>query len=316
MNFKRPAFILVLTIAAALSMAAQVPAPNPAPAPTPAPAQAQTPAPAIVQANPALWVVKGPHATVYLFGTIHVLKPGIAWQTPKVLAATDASQSLIEEIADIDDTAAMQPLIKQLGTDPDHPLSTKISKDDLALVDSAIKQMGAPGESVLEPLRPWLAGLTLSVLPMLKAGYDPKSGVDMTLAAAFKTANKPVTGLETVEEQLHIFSDMPLAQEVESLHIQLKNLDHSTADLDSTVTAWEKGDVETIAKIENDVFIKDDPALYQKLVVQRNKNWTERLVKLLQGEGTTFVAVGAAHLAGPDSVLKMLEARGFKITTL
>ena len=316
MNFKRPAFILVLTIAAALSMAAQVPAPNPAPAPTPAPAQAQTPAPAIVQANPALWVVKGPHATVYLFGTIHVLKPGIAWQTPKVLAATDASQSLIEEIADIDDTAAMQPLIKQLGTDPDHPLSTKISKDDLALVDSAIKQMGAPGESVLEPLRPWLAGLTLSVLPMLKAGYDPKSGVDMTLAAAFKTANKPVTGLETVEEQLHIFSDMPLAQEVESLHIQLKNLDHSTADLDSTVTAWEKGDVETIAKIENDVFIKDDPALYQKLVVQRNKNWTERLVKLLQGEETTFVAVGAAHLAGPDSVLKMLEARGFKITTL
>jgi len=316
LNFKRPAFILVLTIAAALSMAAQVPAPNPAPAPTPAPAQAQTPAPAIVQANPALWVVKGPHATVYLFGTIHVLKPGIAWQTPKVLAATDASQSLIEEIADIDDTAAMQPLIKQLGTDPDHPLSTKISKDDLALVDSAIKQMGAPGESVLEPLRPWLAGLTLSVLPMLKAGYDPKSGVDMTLAAAFKTANKPVTGLETVEEQLHIFSDMPLAQEVESLHIQLKNLDHSTADLDSTVTAWEKGDVETIAKIENDVFIKDDPALYQKLVVQRNKNWTERLVKLLQGEGTTFVAVGAAHLAGPDSVLKMLEARGFKITTL
>ena len=316
MNFKRPAFILVLTIAAALSMAAQVPAPNPAPAPTPAPAQAQTPAPAIVQANPAHWVVKGPHATVYLFGTIHVLKPGIAWQTPKVLAATDASQSLIEEIADIDDTAAMQPLIKQLGTDPDHPLSTKISKDDLALVDSAIKQMGAPGESVLEPLRPWLAGLTLSVLPMLKAGYDPKSGVDMTLAAAFKTANKPVTGLETVEEQLHIFSDMPLAQEVESLHIQLKNLDHSTADLDSTVTAWEKGDVETIAKIENDVFIKDDPALYQKLVVQRNKNWTERLVKLLQGEGTTFVAVGAAHLAGPDSVLKMLEARGFKITTL
>ena len=316
MNFKRPAFILVLTIAAALSMAAQVPAPNPAPAPTPAPAQAQTPAPAIVQANPALWVVKGPHATVYLFGTIHVLKPGIAWQTPKVLAATDASQSLIEEIADIDDTAAMQPLIKQLGTDPDHPLSTKISKDDLALVDSAIKQMGAPGESVLEPLRPWLAGLTLSVLPMLKAGYDPKSGVDMTLAAAFKTANKPVTGLETVEEQLHIFSDMPLAQEVESLHIQLKNLDHSTADLDSTVTAWEKGDVETIAKIENDVFIKDDPALYQKLVVQRNKNWTERLVKLLQGEGTTFVAVGAAHLAGPDSVLKMLEARGFKIATL
>jgi len=316
LNFKRPAFILVLTIAAALSMAAQVPAPNPAPAPTPAPAQAQTPAPAIVQANPALWVVKGPHATVYLFGTIHVLKPGIAWQTPKVLAATDASQSLIEEIADIDDTAAMQPLIKQLGTDPDHPLSTKISKDDLALVDSAIKQMGAPGESVLEPLRPWLAGLTLSVLPMLKAGYDPKSGVDMTLAAAFKTANKPVNGLETVEEQLHIFSDMPLAQEVESLHIQLKNLDHSTADLDSTVTAWEKGDVETIAKIENDVFIKDDPALYQKLVVQRNKNWTERLVKLLQGEGTTFVAVGAAHLAGPDSVLKMLEARGFKITTL
>jgi uncharacterized protein YbaP (TraB family) len=267
-----------------------------------------------VQANPALWIVKGSHATIYLFGTIHILKPGIDWHTAKVESAIAASQTLCEEVADIDNPDSLKPLINELGTDPTHPLSTKITKDDLALLDTAIKQMGAPGESVLEPLRPWLAGITLSVLPMIKAGYDPQSGVDLALSAEFKAAKKPVNGLETMEQQLHFFADMPVADEVESLHLQLKELDHATKDIDSTVAAWEKGDVETIAKIENEDFIKEYPTLYQKLVVKRNKAWTEQLVTLLKGEGTTFVAVGAGHLAGPDSLQKMLTASGYTVT--
>jgi len=310
----RAALFLLVLLSSTVAHAQQAqPEAKATPAPT---TPAQPVSQPTLHANPALWLVKGPHATLYLFGTIHVLKPNVDWQTPKVLSATNSSQTLVEEVANLGDTEAMTPLIKQLGTDPDHPLSSKITKEDLAIIDTSIKQMGASGESVLEPLRPWLAGLTLSVLPMIKAGYDPQSGVDLTLAGVFKTAKKPVNGLETVEEQLHIFADMPLAQEVESLHIQLKQIDHAAADLDNTVAAWAKGDVETIAKIENDQFLKEDPSLYQKLVVQRNKAWTEKLVKLLQGEGdaTTFVAVGAAHLAGPDSVQKMLQARGYTVT--
>lgn len=279
----------------------------------PAPA-ATAAAPVAVQATPALWVMKGPKATVYLLGTIHIMKPGVEWHTAKVMAAVNQSQTLVEEVADLSDVAAIRPLMMQLGMDQEHPLSTKITKEDLALVDGALKQMGAPGESSVEPMRPWLVGLTLSVLPLMKAGYDPQSGVDMTLSKEFKAAGKPVAGLETVEQQLHILADLPLADEVESLHLQLKDLDHATADTEKTVAAWEKGDVATIAKIENDEFVKEYPALYQKLVVARNKAWAEKLATMLQGEGTTLVAVGAAHLAGPDSVQTLLTAKGFTVT--
>ena len=304
------AFALVGTMAAV----GQTPTPTPA-----AGVATAAPAPiASVPADPAIWVVKGPHATIYLFGTVHVMKPEVSWHTAKVKSAIEASSTLIEEVDNIDqaDQAQMQALMLKLGMDQEHPLSTKITKEDLALLDAAAKKMGVPGEQALEPMRPWTAQVILSVVPILQAGYDPKSGVDITLATEFRAAKKPVQGLETMEEQLHFFSDMPQAEEVEALHLQLKNMDSSTKDLVEVVEAWKKGDADSIAAIENRSFEKEYPALYERLVVQRNKVWAERLGKLVQGEGTTFVAVGAAHLAGPDSVQKLLEAKGIKSSRL
>jgi len=301
---------LALALLGTMAAVGQTPAPGAAPvAPTPS---------ATVPADPAIWVVKGPHATIYLFGTIHVMKPEVSWHTDKVKSAIESSSTLIEEVDNVDqaDPAQMQALMLKLGMDQEHPLSTKITKEDLALLDAAAKKMGAPGEQVMEPMRPWTAQVILSVVPIMQAGYDPKSGVDIALAAEFRAAKKPIQGLETMEEQLHFFSDMPQAEEVEALHLQLKEMDSSTKDLVDVVEAWKKGDADTIASIENRSFEKEYPALYTRLVVQRNKAWAEKLSKLLQGEGTTFVAVGAAHLAGPDSVQKLLEAKGIKSSRL
>ena len=315
MNNRFPSFVgkgVALALAVVGTMAAI--GQSPAPAPTPS---TQAPV-ATVPAEPAIWVVKGPRATVYLFGTIHVMKPEVSWHSAKVKSAMEASSTLIEEVDNVDqaDPAQMQALMLKLGMDQAHPLSTKITKEDLALLDAAAKKMGAPGEQVMEPMRPWTAEVILSVVPIMQAGYDPKSGVDIALATEFRAAKKPVQGLETMEEQLHFFSDMPQAEEVEALHLQLKNMDSSTKDLTDAVEAWKKGDADTIASIENRSFEKEYPALYTRLVVQRNKAWAEKLSKLLEGEGTTFVAVGAAHLAGPDSVQKLLEAKGIKSSRL
>jgi uncharacterized protein YbaP (TraB family) len=111
-------------------------------------AQATATAPAspavLTEATPAMWKIKGVHGTVYLFGSIHVMKKDVRWETAKVKDALGASDTLYLEIAGLDDASlqAAQPQILQMGTDTEHPLSTKISKDDVALLDSAVKGMG------------------------------------------------------------------------------------------------------------------------------------------------------------------------------
>jgi uncharacterized protein YbaP (TraB family) len=279
------------------------------------PAAAAKPAEPTVMANPAIWRVKGKHGTVYLFGSVHVMKPNVQWETPKVKSAFDASDLLYLEVANLDDTAALQPMLLQSGLDAAHPLSTKISKEDLALLDAAVKSMGLPGEQMMEPMQPWLVSVTLSVLPMMKDGFAPTSGIDTTLLADEKAAQKPVKGFETMQEQMHLMADLPEAQQVAMLHRDLTELDKSAADTNALVAAWEVGDVEKIGKIDNDELATKYPAEYKRMVVDRNVKWAATLDGLLKDPttGTVFVAVGAAHLAGPDSVIKMLEKDGWKV---
>ena len=281
-------------------------------------AQAQVwppPPQADVAANPALWRVKGAHGTVYLMGSVHIMKPNVKWESDKVLEALAASDVLYLEIANLDDQAAAAPLAMQFGVDTAHPLSTKISKDDLALLEAAAKGAGLPGEQMFEPMRPWLVSMTLSVVPMLKAGYQPTSGIDLKLLAEAKAEQKPVKGFETMLEQMHIMADVPEAEQVKMLHKDLTELDQSTAEMNDIVVAWEHGDVETIGKIDNDELAMKYPDEYKRLVVERNQRWVTTLEGLLKdpATGPVFVAVGAAHLAGPDSVIRLLEKDGWKV---
>jgi len=276
-------------------------------------------APAITTAaTPAMWQVKGVHGTVYLFGSVHVMKKGVEWETAKVKDALKSSDVVYLEVADLgpEGIKAMQPMILEMGMDPTHPLSTKISKADVDLIDSAVKTLGGPGEATFEPFQPWLVYLTLSVLPAVQAGYEPDSGIDQKLLAEAKGENKPVKGFETAEEQLHFLADFPEPQQIELLHQTLVDLPKSTGQMDEMVADWTKGDVEKIAALENDEMKTKYPALYEKLLVKRNQHFADVLAGVLKdpATGTVFVAIGAAHLAGPDSVLKMLAAKGFSAT--
>jgi len=278
-------------------------------------AAAANPPTGTVTADPAWWRVKGVHGTVYLLGSVHVMKPNVSWESPKLMAALQSSDVLYLEVANMDDTAAMAPLAIQFGTDMAHPLSTKLTKDDVALLDTVAKSVGLPGEAMLEPMQPWLVSATLEVVPMLKDGYDPSSGIDMTLLAESRRTQKPVKGFETISDQLHIMADVPDAEQVALLHEQLTEMDKSAAEMNDIVSAWERGDVEKIARIDNEELAVKHPAEYKRMVVDRNTRWAATLDGLLQNPatGTVFVSVGAAHLAGPDSVLKLLEKNGYKV---
>ena len=264
-------------------------------------------------AEPALWRIKGPRSTVYLFGTVHVLPKSVSWRSPRIDAALKAADELWLEAPDADDAAKLQPVIARLGADPAHPLSTRLPAADLPKLDAAAKAMGAPGREVFEPLRPWMVGMVLSVAPLLKAGYDPNSGVEKVVKGEAVAAGKPVKGFETAEGQLHILADMPEAMQVELLERALERGGRRQGQArraGGQLGGGRRGGDRPLRQPRSSP--SASPGAYRRMVVDRNAAWTEALVADLQRPGVRFVAVGAAHLAGPDSVVAMLAKRGVK----
>ncbi len=285
------------------------------PAPTTAPAAAPSvpvnPAPAPGD-GPGLWVVKDADSTLYLFGTVHVLRPDTAWGSPKVDAAFDASSNVIFEISNPEDQAAMMPLVQQYGISPDRPLSSLLSAEEIAALDEAAKSIGASAAQ-MEPLRPWLAALSIAVAPLTKAGYDINSGVETVLKARALAAGKPVTGLETIDKQVAILAGLSEETQLDFLRSAIEDYENAATELDGLVAAWAEGDVSELEDIAIDDMREASEEVYQALLVKRNTDWADQIETLLAGSGTTFIAVGAAHLAGDDSVQEMLEDRGVSV---
>jgi len=265
-----------------------------------------------VTAAPALWMVRRAHTTIYLFGTVHLLPHDTAWRTPALDKALAASDSLTIELTD-DDSAHMQALVLQYGLDPGHPLADKLTAAENATLAEAAQTAGVPGgAATLQVMRPWLAALTLAVAPLLKAGLDPAHGVDKRLQAQMLQAGKPVHGLETAAQQIRLLAELPPEVELAFLRSTLRDTDQASTELTILIDAWKAGDTATIARLEDEQLRQREPRLYQRLLVQRNAAWTKQIAAMLRQPGTVFIAVGAAHLAGPDSVQAQLRKLGIE----
>jgi uncharacterized protein len=264
-------------------------------------------------AHPLLWQAKVGNSTVYLFGTVHLLPNDTQWRFPALDQALKQSQTLYIELTD-DDQASVAPLVLQYGIDAEHPLSTQLSESDNAALAKAAQLADLPGGvTTLQPMKPWLAALTLSVAPLLKAGLDPAEGVDKQLKAQMTSAGKPVLGLETAQQQIQFLADLPAPMQIGFLRDTLRDVEKTKEELLSLVDAWKQGDVAAIAKLENDELKTQEPGLYQQLIVQRNTAWAGKIRDMLKQPGTVFIAVGAAHLAGPDSVQAQLAKLGITV---
>jgi uncharacterized protein YbaP (TraB family) len=269
--------------------------------------------PTWVAARPALWVVKDADTTLYLFGTIHLLPKDTDWHYPALDRALAQSDALVVEITD-DNPANMAALVLRLGIDAAHPLSSLLSSGDFHRLELAARKAGLPGTTALNVMRPWLATLTLTLAPLTKAGLDPARGVDRQLREMMAKAGKPVRALETAEEQIHFLADMPTRLQLDMLRQTVDEADHASVELQALLDAWQAGDDAAIARLENELMKRETPALYQRLLVQRNAVWAGRIKAMLDTPGTVFIAVGAAHLAGPDSVQAQLQKLGIPST--
>ena len=275
---------------------------------------AQTPPPVAraTGAGPALWVIRDEDSTLYLFGTVHLLRPGTAWGTDQVDAAFASADELWLEIANIDDEAAATPLFIAHGVSPQRPLSARMSPEQWALMDQEARAMGLSGAQ-LDPMRPWLAGLTLSLTPLARAGYTPQDGVELSLLQRARTAGKTVRGLETYESQVAMFAGFPEPVELQFLLMSIEDAADATELMNTMTAAWATGDVETVERLVVTEMKASAPEVYDAILTRRNTDWANQIQALLDGSGTTFIAVGAGHLAGPDSVQAILESRGVQV---
>lgn len=281
------------------------------------PATAQTaPAPAAaaatVDADPALWVLKDADTTIYLFGTVHVLKPGLSWFDDGVKKAFDESGTLVLELPDIEDPAN-QSLVAKLAVDPSgKPLTGKLTEEERATYTKALAGLGVPAQA-FETYKPWFVAVNLGLLPLLKLGYDPNSGAEKTLMAAAKAAHKRISGFETTPQQLGYFDGLPERLQIKYLNETVKDIGKAGTQIDTMVAQWGKGDPDGLAATLNEG-IASQPELYKVLLADRNKRWAVVLKDMLNRPGTIFVAVGAGHLAGRDSVQQQLKRLGLTTT--
>lgn len=263
------------------------------------------------KAEPAMWVIRDNDSTIYLIGTMHLLRHETEWDSTKVKKAVTDSSELWLEVANIDDQASILPLMAQYGMDPTQKLSSKLSPAQNEKLSKVAATYGVPLES-LEPLRPWMAGLMLSVLPLQKAGYDPNAGIDRLLRAQAEKEGDKIQGFETAEEQVRFFADLPESEQIAFLEETLGEAEEGLAQLEKLARAWIDGDTATIGNIAVTELKNEAPAIYEKLLVQRNIAWSKKIAEILKGSGVQQIAVGAAHLAGPDSLQVQLAKRGIK----
>lgn len=304
---------LLATAALLLSPAAPAVAQD-APAAAPAAAAPVAPAPvATVDADPALWVVRDADTTIYLFGTVHALRPGLGWFDEAVADAFNASDEVIFEIPQNDDPAAMQGLIARLGVAQDgRTLSSRLTDDQRATYTRAMESIGMPIPA-FDRLEAWVPGVLLSVIPLMRRGYDAANGAERILATAATAAGKRVGALETAEQQLGFFDALPEAAQVKFL---VEAAEQAVSPEDKTqamIALWAAGNADDLGHMINDE-MDDDAALRDALLTRRNANWTQWIRTRMDQPGTVFMAVGAGHLAGNESVQSMLTSGGVTVT--
>lgn len=264
--------------------------------------------PGSAMAEPALWRIRGEHATVWLFGTVHVLKPDTPWQSPALKAAMAEASALWLEIPE-SDPAVAATLMARYGRDPDHPLSSRIDAADSEKLGRFLGDMGLPAQA-FDRLRPWSAGIVIGLLPIQRAGFDPASGAEKVLTAAMRAAGKPVLGFETLEQQLRYLADMPPDLELAFFRNSLDDAPKAAGKLDDLIHAWSSGDEAAMEAQLNDEMRDKAPELYRRLIVERNHRFATAIAALVHGDKPVLVAIGGGHLVGADSVEADLAAMG------
>ena len=295
----RPLAALAALLAATTPLVASCQTPAPQPSATPS-------AVATVDADPALWRVKDEDTTIYLFGTIHVLKPGLGWFDEAVAKAFAASDQVVVEMIEPTGEGGRDGIVQRAVAKDNTPLTQKLPEDKRAAYAAALKGIGLPADG-LDRFQPWFAAVTLVQAPMGQLGYKAEEGVERRIAAAAKEAGKEMIGLETFEQQIGFLAGLSPEAQLRFLVSTVDELPDTGKVFSEMIDSWSKGDPDRLAALMNET-LKDEPEVEARLLTDRNKAWAGWIAERMKTPGTVFLAVGAGHLAGPNSVQQQLKA--------
>jgi uncharacterized protein YbaP (TraB family) len=280
-------------------------------APAAAPATVNAAAAALPDADPAMWVVKDDDTTIYLFGTFHVGDGKADWFNDEVKTAFDQSREVYLEAVLPEDPKTMMPLVQQYALDKSgKTLTEKLSPAGRAKLAKLLGAMGAPA-TALDTFTPMFAMMNLVMVPYQALGMTPEHGTEKKLTAAAKSSGKPVGELEGFEAQLKMLGRIPEKAQIAAFEEMLATFEEAPALIKRMVTYWNGGDAEGFATLMKEMQASS-PEVYKVMMTDRNAEWAKWIDTRLDKPGTVFVAVGTAHLAGADSVQKLLADRGIK----
>ncbi len=284
---------MVLALAAALVLAGCRAAPAPPP-----------------PAHPALWHVTGPDgAQAWLFGTIHALPRPIAWRTPAIDQALAAADSLVLEIADLDDQSATALVFNRLGRSPGHPpVEDRIAPELRAPLGALLARAGYGG-SPLTDVETWAAALLIA--RVADPAADSGAGIDRALIRL--AGAKPRGELEGAALQLGIFDALSEDAQRALLSEVVRSAATVPADDARLSDVWARGDVLALTRETHEGMLAD-PVLRNALLLDRNAAWAGKIDAMLRARQHPFVAAGAAHMAGPDGLPALLAEHGWSVT--
>lgn len=265
------------------------------------------------EAKPPIWIVRDADSELVLFGSVHVLPPGLDWRPAKLDAALAAADDLWFELpmdrASESETANLAAMHGVLP--PGASLYAQLSPEGAARLKQAAEALNL-SPALLDRLEPWFAEVALAAAVYRKAGGDAGSGVEKSIAARAPPAVKR-QAFETPREQIALFDDAPIAQQIASLEQSLKDLEAKPNAYQDLVEDWIAGDLAGIDDEALKPLRAAAPGLFARLVTERNARWTATLQQRLAGSGKTVVVVGVGHLVGADGLPARLRALGYSV---
>ena len=258
----------------------------------------------------SLWELHGKHNTVFLLGSIHVLRPGDYPLSPAVMQAYASSKSLLMEInlADMDLEQLQAEMLASAMLPEGKSLPGVLGPKRYSRAESLARDVGVE-LAMFDQFAPWFAAEAISQLQLLQLGFQPTSGVEMYFLERARTDGKSIAGLETAHDQIALFEGLSMDAQAEYLVSSLEQARELPKQVDDMVHAWQRGDTAWFDdQLKSE--LGRDPALYQSVLAARNRKWIPKIEALLNDDKNYLVIVGTGHLVGRNSVIDLLKKDG------